>query len=205
MTTTAHFWDRIAAKYSKQPVPDEQVYQTKLRITREYFRPEMQVLEFGCGTGSTAIAHAAYVNHIQAVDISAKMIEIAQGKADAQNIDNVTFEHANIDVFSLPDESTDAVLGMSILHLLDNKEDVIAKVYRLLKPGGVFVSSTVCLGNRMPFFKLIAPVGKFLGLLPILTVFTTRQLVESITSAGFSIDYQRHPEKSHAVFIVAKK
>jgi ubiquinone/menaquinone biosynthesis C-methylase UbiE len=41
----------------------------------------MEVLEFGCGTESTAIAHAPYVKHIQALDISSKMIDIAQGKA----------------------------------------------------------------------------------------------------------------------------
>jgi len=43
----------------------------------------MQVLEFGRGTGSTAIAHALYVKHIHATDVSSKMFEITQGKADA--------------------------------------------------------------------------------------------------------------------------
>ena len=205
MTTTAIFWDRVAEKYSKKPVPDEQVYQKKLQITREYFRPDMEVLEFGCGTGSTTIVHAPYVKNIRATDISSKMIEIAQGKADAQGINNVTFEQSSIDAMTLPDESLDAVLGHSILHLLENKEEVIARVHRMLKPGGIFITSTVCLGDRMKFFKLIAPIGKLFGLLPILKVFTTQQLEESIRSAGFSIDYQWQPEKSHAVFIVAKK
>ncbi len=52
----------------------------------------MEVLEFGCGTGTTAITHAPYVKHIRAIDISSNMIEIAQRKADAKNIKNVTFE-----------------------------------------------------------------------------------------------------------------
>ena len=60
------------------------------------------------------------------------------------------------------------MLGLSILHLLEDKEEVIAKGYKMLKPGGVFITSTVCLGDTMKIFKVIAPIGKFFGLLPIL-------------------------------------
>jgi ubiquinone/menaquinone biosynthesis C-methylase UbiE len=205
MLSTAEFWDKIAPKYSKKPVLDEQVYQKKLQITRECFRPDMEIMEFGCGTGSTAIAHAPYVKHIRAVDISSKMIEIAREKADAHHIANITFEQSSIDALTLPDASLDAVLGLSILHLLENKEEVLAKIHRSLKLGGVFVTSTVCLGDKMPFFKLVALIGKRLGLLPILSVFTVKQLETSIRNAGFTIDFQWQPAKSHAVFIVAKK
>ena len=199
------FWDRLAERYSKRPIADEAAYQKKLQITREHFRPDSEVLEIGGGTGSTAILHAPHVKHIRAIDISSKMIEIAQGKADAQNIENVTFERSTIDELSVPDRSVDAVLGMSILHLLENKEEVIARVYKMLKPGGVFVTSTACIGDDMKFFKVIAPVGKFLRLMPVVKVFTQQDLADSITDAGFEIDYQWKPSKGAAVFIVAKK
>ena len=55
----------------------------------------------------------------------------------------------------------------------------------MLKPGGVFVSSTACLGDTMKFFELIAPIGKFLGLMPLVKVFTMQQLRDSLTGAGF--------------------
>ena len=205
MNSSAKFWDRIANRYSKRPVADEESYQEKLRVTRTYFRPDMEVLEFGCGTGSTAINHSPCVGHIHAIDISSKMIEIAQGKADEGNVSNVTFEQSTIEGFSVPDQSLDAVLGLSILHLLENKEGAIEKVHRMLKPGGVFVTSTTCLGDSLKFFKLIAPVGKFLGLMPLVRVFTTGELVASLTDAGFEIDHQWQPGKGEAMFIVAKK
>ena len=205
MVRSSRFWDRIAERYSKRPISDEAAYQKKLQVTHEYFQPNMEVLEFGCGTGSTAITHAPYVKHILAIDISSKMIEIAQGKADAKNVENVTFEHSSIDELSVPDQSLDAVLGLSILHLLDNKEDVIAKVHEVLKPGGIFVTSTACLGDTMKFFKIIAPIGKFVGLMPLVKVFTKKELEDSLTDAGFEIDYQWQPGKGKAVFIVAKK
>jgi ubiquinone/menaquinone biosynthesis C-methylase UbiE len=205
MQKSSRFWDRIAERYSRKPVADEASYQKKLEVTRSYFRPDMEVLEFGCGTGSTAITHAPYVGHIRAIDISSKMIEISREKAARANIENVVFEQSTIEEIAVSDGSMDAVLGLSILHLLEDKEAAIAKVHRMLKPGGVFVTSTTCIGDSMKFFKIVAPIGKFLGLMPLVRVFTTQGLVDSLGKAGFEIDYQWQPGKGKAVFIVAKK
>ena len=205
MRTPHRFWDRIADRYAKSPVPDEAVYRRKLETTQRYLEPEMEVLEFGCGTGSTAIVHAPFVKHITAIDISARMIEIAKGKADAGKIANVSFEQGTIEDIAAPDQSYDVVLGLSILHLVENKDAVIAKVHRLLKPGGVFVSSTPCLQDTHPFLKIIVPIGRLFGLMPAVWFFTKTDLQQSLTRAGFAIDHQWQPDKRKAVFIVAKK
>ncbi len=205
MTHSSRFWDRIAARYARQPVADEAAYQKKLAVTRELLRPDMEVFEFGCGTGSTAIAHAPHVKEILAIDISEKMLEIARSKAETAGVGNVRFEHADIDGFTAPDGRFDVVLGLSILHLLEDRNTAIAKVYRMLKPGGVFVSSTVCLGERMKFFKLIGPIGQWLGVMPLVRVFTVQELVDSLEAAGFSIDHQSRPGQDRVAFIVAKK
>ena len=76
----------MAKRYSKQPIADEEAYQEKLEVTRGYFKPDMEVMEFGSGTGSTAIIHSPHVKHILAIDGSSKMTEIARGKADKENI-----------------------------------------------------------------------------------------------------------------------
>lgn len=195
----------MANRYARQPVSDEAAYQKKLSITQGYFQPDMQVLEFGCGTGSTAIAHAPYVKHIHATDISSKMIEIAQDKADAKGVGNVTFSHSTIDEFEMACESLDVVLGLNVLHLLDNMDEVICRIYHILKPGGVFVTSTACVGSMNTHFRLFALMANFLRLIPRVMVFTTNELEDSLTGAGFKIDYQWHPDRNKAVFVVAKK
>ena len=205
MPQPVKFWDRIAERYSRKPVADEAAYEKKLKVTREYFRPDMDVLEFGCGTGSTAILHAPYVRHIRATDISPKMIEIAQAKAGAEKVDNLTFEALSLEQLDVPHESMDAVLGMSILHLLEDKEDAIARVHTMLNRGGVFVTSTPCLGDTMTWFKFIGPIGHFLGLIPMVKVFTVDELVDSLRTAGFEIEHRWQPAKGKAVFIVARK
>lgn len=203
MDMTAKFWNLMAKHYSKQPIADEAAYQKKLRVTREYFRQDMEVLEFGCGTGSTAIAHAPYVKNILAIDVSSKMLEIAQEKAEAKNIENITFKHSAIDTFSVSNKTFDAVLGLSILHLLDNKEEAISKVHKMLKPGGIFITSTPCLGNFMKILEFFLPIGRIFGLR--LNAFTTKELEDSLKEAGFKIDYQMQSNEGKVEFIIATK
>lgn len=205
MAQPSQFWDRHAKGYAKRPVADEAAYQKKLRVTQDYLKPDMEVLEFGCGTGTTAIIHAPYVRHIRAIDISSRMLEIARAKAESDSIENVTFEQSSIEELNADDASYDAVMGHSILHLLENKEIAIASVYRMLKPGGVFVTSTACLGGTMLALRVILPVGRFLGLLPLVKFFTAEELEADLTDAGFRIDYQWQPDTRKSVFIVAKK
>ncbi len=204
MAQSKRFWDRIAKRYANKPVGDEAAYQRKLATTREYFRPDMEVLEIGCGTGSTAIAHAPYVAHIRATDISDKMIEIAREKAAAANVRNVTFETRGVEDLDVASESVDAVLALSLLHLLEHKDAAIARVHDTLRPGGIFVSNTVCLGDSMKWFRLVGPIGRWLGVFPLVRVFTQSELEESLTSAGFEIEHQWQPDK-RVVFIIARK
>lgn len=199
------FWNRMADRYAAQPIADEAAYQTKLAATRRLLRPDMELFEFGCGTGSIALIHAANVRHIRAVDFSERMIEIAVEKAQKAGVENIDFEVGSIENVELAPQSLDMVLGMSILHLLRNKEAAIAKVFRALKPGGYFITSTACLGDMMPLIRFVAPLGNRLGLLPHLDVMTQNQLRTAIETAGFAVEHEWLPKKKSAAFMIARK
>ncbi len=205
MAPRAGFWDRHAAGYAKRPVADAAAYEEKLAVARGYLKPDMEVLEFGCGTGSTAIALAPNARHIHATDISGKMLDIAHAKAEAARIENVSFEQSSLEALQAPDGRYDAVLGHSILHLLEDKEAAVAKVYRMLKPGGVFITSTVCLTGGMALLRFVLPIGRFFGLLPLVRFFSGDDLEATFTAAGFRIEHRWQPEKGKAVFMVARK
>jgi len=204
MPKQSKFWDRISKRYARSPVPDQAVYQQKLEITREYFTPECQVMEFGCGTGATAVAHAPYVKHIQAIDFSDRMLEYGRRNAIQAGVENITFSRSGIDDYSAADQSFDVIMGHSILHLLPSKEKVLVKVYKLLKPGGVLVTSTTCIGHAR-ILQLVLPVGHFFGLLPTVRFFTTDELAAAFVDAGYLIEHRWQPDDSDAVFIVAKR
>lgn len=116
MGTAAGFWNWTAERYSRQSIADEASYQRKIGITQKYLGPEMRVIEFGCGTGSTAIHHAPKVANYHAVDVSSKMIEIARGKAEEAGVSNMEFTIGTLEEAGEGDASCDAVLALNILH-----------------------------------------------------------------------------------------
>lgn len=200
------FWDRFAHKYSLSPISNQAVYEKKLALTQKYLKPEMNVLEFGCGTGSTAIIHAPYIKHIKATDFSQNMIAIAKQKAVDKNIQNITFECAEITDFDEQKEQFDVILGLNILHLLEDKEKTLRKVFSLLKPGGFFVSSTACVQDHsfLKLLKYVAPIGHFFGLLPLVKVFSKDELIRLHEKVGFKKELEWSPE-AMSLFMIAKK
>ncbi len=198
------FWDKSAEKYVKGPIKDEGTYKKKLAITQEYLNSDSHVLEFGCGSGGTAIHHAPYAKHIVATDISDKMIEIARQKAIDAGVENICFQQGTLDSIDVQNESFDAVLGLNILHLLEDVDGAINKVHHLLKNNGVFVSSTSLIGEVNIFFRCLISSMQFLGLAPYVARFTKKQLIAKLVAAGFSIE-KEWQTSYESVFIVAKK
>jgi len=205
MNSDARFWDKRAEKYSQRPVADQVTYEKKLEIMFNSKQHDSEVLEMGCGTGSTALAHAPYVKHILATDISPGMIDIAKGKAQAGQVENITFETRAVDDHDIAESRYDVIMALNLLHLLKDPEAAIVAAYRGLKPGGVFVTSSACIGDMCWYFRILAPVGHFLRLFPLIRGFTQAQLKKSHIEAGFEIDQEWLPKKNAAAFIVAIK
>ncbi len=202
---TKQFWDRIAEKYARDPIADPQSYQIKLDITREYFRPDMRVLEIGCGTGTTALYHAPAVARIDAYDLSDNMIEIAKRKAEDAAVTNVHFRQGDVTAMSGSDGLYDAAMAHSLLHLLEDRERVLDKVHAMLKPGGVFISSTACLRDFSFYIRAAIPVMQLVGKAPYVGSFTQEGLINEMARAGFSVVHQWRPGKNKATFLVATK
>lgn len=202
MKSDTRFWNKIAPKYAKTPIADEAAYQHKLERTRSYFTPDATVLEIGCGTGSTALLHAPFVKDILATDFAEGMLEIARTKAEADGASNVRFENTSAEAV---DGTFDVVMAMSVLHLLPNRAEVTERIFRVLKPGGYFISSTTCLMDEMWYLLPVLPLGRIIGQIPYVAFFTADTLRKNLEAAGFEIveDWQPAPKK--ALFLVAKK
>lgn len=97
------------------------------------------------------------------------------------------------------------MLGLSILHLLDDRDDAIARVAAVLKPGGIFVSGTPCLADGMSWIRPFLAVGRSLGLVPLVKFFTARHLEASLIAQGLEIDHRGPQARGEALFLVARK
>jgi 2-polyprenyl-3-methyl-5-hydroxy-6-metoxy-1,4-benzoquinol methylase len=204
MTRSVAFWNAIAGHYARQPIADEVAYQHKVALTQRHLHSDTRLLEFGCGTGSTALIHAPLVAHIDAIDYSRKMIAFATAKAQAASVSNVTFEVATIEQWAEDRAPYDVILGLNILHLVQDKAAVLAKVRRLIKPGGMFISSSVCLAGMGGVVKWLLPIGSALRLLPKLGSFSASELTADITRAGFVIEHLWYPAPDKAAFVIAR-
>lgn len=202
------FWDRAARKYAAGPIADMAGYERTLERTRHYLGGSDTVLEFGCGTGTTALRLAPHVGRIVATDISSEMIAIARGKAEAAACGNVAFEVATPAAISEPDATFDVALGFNVLHLITAREAALAGVHRLLKPGGIFISKTPCLSEMNLLLRLVVPLMQRLGKAPSVSFLSTDELEREIAAAGFEmIGREHHASRGRDArpFLVARK
>ena len=203
------FWDSAAENYAKSPIDDIDAYNYTLDRTRAYLSSTDKVLEVGCGTGSTALLLAGAVDQITASDISEKMISIATRKAQDEGISNVKFIAADLFDDALSGGQYDAVLALNLLHLIEDTPEAIRRIHGLLKPGGTFISKTVCKPEKgaplkFRFLRLIVPVMQMLGKAPFVRFMAVNEFEKLVESHGFKIlEAGNHPAPSR--YIVAQK
>jgi 2-polyprenyl-3-methyl-5-hydroxy-6-metoxy-1,4-benzoquinol methylase len=194
------FWNAFANRYAKQSIANPEAYETKLAATRALLTSDSRVLEFGCGTGSTALLHAPLVASIHGLDTSPRMVEIASEKARGQGVTNATFSVGR--VLDRDDGPYDVLLALNILHLVDDLSETLHHCQKLLKPGGVLVAGTACITGGWEAWLL--PIPAAIGLLPKLQYFSEAELLEAHVAAGFTVESCTKPGSPLGAFTIAR-
>jgi 2-polyprenyl-3-methyl-5-hydroxy-6-metoxy-1,4-benzoquinol methylase len=209
INSSATFWDIIASGMDKPKENSEKSSHIDLAIekVKTYLKAGNIVLDYGCATGSDAFAISGLIKHVDGIDISPKMISIANRRAAEKKIENARFftltQHKNESLINY-----DVIISLYVLHLINDVKPVINQIYNLLAPGGIFISSTVCLGEKKSFmFYMLRFIYK-IGLIPELTLYKSKELVKLIESERFQIieNVDLKTEQSYSnLFIVAMK
>ncbi len=205
----ARFWNRIARKYAADPIADQAGYEATLRRVEALLSTDQDVLEIGCGTGSTALRLAPSTRRLLATDVSSGMIAIAREKLAVAPVSPLHFAVADADVPVSDPAVHDTVLAFNLLHLVSDLDRTLAFVVRALRPGGLFVSKTPCISEMHPLVPRVAlPLMRAIGKAPPVLCFTGQQLQDAIVGQGLVIDaIERHGTRGRdiRVFIVARK
>lgn len=128
-------------------MPGPSGYDAELRRHNEVLRrtcgvqPHDHVLDIGCGTGQTTrqAARTAQAGSALGVDISAPAIERARELARAAGLDNITFEHANAQDHSFPQERFDLAISRFGTMFFDDPVAAFANIRLALRPAGRLV------------------------------------------------------------------
>ncbi|MEO1749400.1 MAG: class I SAM-dependent methyltransferase, partial [Pseudomonadota bacterium] len=202
------FWDRHAPKYAKSKISDLKGYERSLERTRDYLTRDQNVLEIGCGTGKTAIAHAPFAGHITGTDIASGMVEIAREKASKGGPLNLDFLPAPADDLGFPAATFDLAMSHNLYHLVDDVDAALKEAHRVLKSGSIFISKTPCLGEmNVVMRRLVLPLmTQFYGLGNV-QMFTQEQWLAALERAGFAIEaieFHGTKGKDNRPFIMAR-
>lgn len=206
MSNAEKFWDKVAKKYAKTPIKNIQAYNETMEHTKTHLSEGDNVLEVGCGTGSTALLLADNVKQITASDISSNMIDIARNKAKDQQVENVNFIQSTLFDDTLEKRSFDVILAFNFLHLLEDTPEAIRRINELLKPEGLFISKTVCLAEQSKLLRVLIYIMEKLGFAPYVKFLRILELEEFITNENFQIiETGVYPPSPPSRFIVARK
>ncbi|MDP2226258.1 MAG: class I SAM-dependent methyltransferase [Moraxellaceae bacterium] len=212
MARKARFWDRIARRYAADPVADPAGYEATLLRVQGLLGAHQNVLELGCGTGSTALRLAPYAGQWLGTDISAGMITIAHEKLAATPVPQLRFALADAEAPAFGSGRWDVVTAFNLLHLVDDLEQTLNVALQALKPGGLFIAKTPCLREMNPvaawLLPLALPLMRAIGAAPQVRFFNSAALEAALRQRGFDIEaVERHGRrgKDIRVFIVARK
>jgi SAM-dependent methyltransferase len=100
--------------------------------------PGEQVVDVGCGCGDTSLELARRVGPeggVLGLDISAPMLEVARGRAEAAGAHNLAFREADAQTAALPG-GRDAVFSRFGVMFFADPEAAFANLRRSLRPGG---------------------------------------------------------------------
>ncbi|MDD5143795.1 class I SAM-dependent methyltransferase [Methanoregula sp.] len=98
--------------------------------------PEMDVLDFGCGTGLLTLRFQPLARSITGIDSSKGMLAVLEEKIREQGLTNVTAQCIDVENGKIPDGKYDLIVSSMTFHHIRDVQPVLAILSTLLKPAG---------------------------------------------------------------------
>ena len=98
-------------------------------------RSDMDVLDFGCGTGLIALKLAPEVRSVTGADLSRGMLDVLEAKVARQGLPHVSTRHLEKD--GDLGGPYDVIVSSMTFHHIEEIESLLVQFHRALKPEGV--------------------------------------------------------------------
>jgi 2-polyprenyl-6-hydroxyphenyl methylase/3-demethylubiquinone-9 3-methyltransferase len=156
------FFDALSAHYREAHGSHARLLHYRLRLIRRLLRDTGRscLVEIGCGTGLHLFPLASEFERAIGADLSAGMIAAARATCASRQLGSRV--QLNVDpaesLTSVPDAVADAVLCVGAFEHMQDQLQVLAQVYRILKPGGAFLCLSVN-GTSIWYTRLAPALG----------------------------------------------
>ncbi|WP_206485761.1 malonyl-ACP O-methyltransferase BioC [Thalassotalea sp. G2M2-11] len=144
--------EKVRAKIAKSFGSASQSYDVSARLQRysgKYLMPwlpnrnDLTVLDLGCGTGFFTNILAEHFDQVIGLDFSNKMLHFAK----EQRSDVITWLEADAYKLPIADNSIDLIYSNLMIQWCADLDSVLTELLRVLKPGGLFIFSTLIDGT----------------------------------------------------------
>jgi ubiquinone/menaquinone biosynthesis C-methylase UbiE len=98
--------------------------------------PDIDVMDFGCGTGLLTFSLQPFVRSITGVDSSQGMLDVFKTKIKEQNLNNVKAEFIDLDNGDVLTNSYHLIVSSMTLHHIKNIAPLLEQFYSILFPSG---------------------------------------------------------------------
>jgi ubiquinone/menaquinone biosynthesis C-methylase UbiE len=130
-------FDQEAANWDQVPGRVKVALDIAQSMIREItLTPDMDVLDFGCGTGLLTFALQPFVRSITGVDSSQGMLDVFKTKIKEQNMNNVKSDYIDLDKGDVLTGSYHLLVSSMTLHHIKNITPLLKQFYSILLPSG---------------------------------------------------------------------
>jgi len=155
------------------------------------FKPE-KILDAGCTIGLNTLPWAENFPEaeVTAIDVAPSLLRYGSARAKALGVP-VNFKQMDATAIDLPDNSVDLVFSSMFLHELPLKDirKYFKEAFRVLKPGGLFLTMELPPNNKMPAYEsFYLDWDCFYNKEPYYKPFRDQDFLKLCTDAGFGKD-----------------